>query len=50
MLFHKQVLAILSLQWQQPQSLREDELALIHFSAQQIGIVIACLRAQTVAA
>lgn len=49
MLFHKQVLAVLSLQWQQPQNLREDELSLIHLSAQQIGIAIACLRHQPVA-
>jgi CheY-like chemotaxis protein len=38
------VLAVLSLQWQQPQLLREDELSLLHLSAQQVGMVLICAR------
>lgn len=38
------VLAVLSLQWQHPQVLREDELTLLHLSAQQVGMVLICAR------
>lgn len=38
------VLAVLSLQWQQPQTLRDDELSLLHLSAQQVGMVLICAR------
>ncbi|MDJ0617164.1 MAG: response regulator [Calothrix sp. MO_192.B10] len=34
--------AVLSLQWKQPTALKEDELKLIHLSAQLVGIVIDC--------
>jgi len=37
-----QVTAVLSLQWQQPCTLREDELILLHLSAQQVALVLAC--------
>ena len=40
---HGRVLAILSLQWHQPQILKEDELLLLHLSAQQVGIVLSCV-------
>ncbi|BAU12779.1 putative GAF sensor protein [Leptolyngbya sp. NIES-3755] len=39
-----QVLAVLSLQWKQPQSLREDELLLLHLSAQQVALALTCTR------
>lgn len=39
-----EVLAVLSLQWQQPQSLREDELLLLHLSAQQVALALTCTR------
>ena len=42
-IFRDQVLAILSLQWQQPCPLQEDELALIDLSAQQIGMALTCI-------
>lgn len=37
-----QVTAVLSLQWQKPCTLREDELKLIHFSTQLLALVINC--------
>ncbi len=43
-IFQNTVLAILSLQWQQPQVLRDDELLLLHLSAQQVGMVLICAR------
>ncbi|MBD1842296.1 response regulator [Cyanobacteria bacterium FACHB-63] len=39
-----EVLAVLSLQWKQPQSLREDELLLLHLSAQQVALALTCTR------
>lgn len=42
--FYDDVLAVLSLQWKQPCSLREDELMLIHLSAQQVGLTLTCAR------
>ncbi|MCU0553088.1 MAG: response regulator [Leptolyngbya sp. Prado105] len=39
-----EVLAILCLQWKQPQTLREDELLLLHLSAQQVALAITCSR------
>ncbi len=42
--YHNQVLAVLSLQWKQPCSLREDELKLIHLSAQLMAIALNCSR------
>jgi CheY-like chemotaxis protein len=40
-----EVLAVLSLQWKQPSTLREDELVLLHLSAQQIALALTCSRA-----
>ncbi|NDJ17834.1 response regulator [Myxacorys almedinensis] len=37
-----EMLAILSLQWKQPCTLREDELFLVYLSAQQVAISLAC--------
>jgi CheY-like chemotaxis protein len=37
-----EVLAILSLQWKQPCTLREDELFLLHLSAQQVALALTC--------
>lgn len=39
-LYRSQVLAILSLQWLQPCKLSEDEVKLIHLSAQQVGLAL----------
>ncbi len=36
------VLAVLSLQWQQPCTLREDELMMLHMSAQQVALALCC--------
>jgi len=41
--YRDQVLAVLSLQWKNPCILREDELVLLHLSAQQVALAIACL-------
>jgi len=40
--FHNQLLAVLSLQWQQPHTLQEDELSLLNLSAQQIALALTC--------
>lgn len=37
-----EVLAVLSLQWKQPCTLREDELMLLHLSAQQVALALTC--------
>lgn len=37
-------LALLSLQWKQPCKLREDELFLLHLSAQQVALALTCNR------
>jgi CheY-like chemotaxis protein len=39
-----EVLAVLSLQWHQPCELREDELILLHLSAQQVALALTCSR------
>lgn len=39
-LYRSQVLAMLSLQWLQPCKLSEDEVKLIHLSAQQVGLAL----------
>jgi CheY-like chemotaxis protein len=39
-LYRGEVMAILSLQWLQPCRLREDEIKLIHLSAQQVGLAL----------
>jgi CheY-like chemotaxis protein len=38
--YRNQVLGVLSLQWRQPCTLRDDELKLIHLSAQLVGIAL----------
>lgn len=38
--YRDEMLAVLSLQWKQPCTLREDELELIHTSAQQVAIAL----------
>lgn len=42
--YRGEVLAVLSLQWKQPCTLREDELRLIHLSAQLVAIALTCTR------
>ncbi|GAA6622711.1 response regulator [Scytonema sp. NUACC26] len=42
--FREEVLAVLSLQWKQPCTLREDELKLIHLSAQLVAIALTSTR------
>jgi CheY-like chemotaxis protein len=39
-----EVMAVLSLQWKQPCTLREDELVLLHLSAQQVALALTCSR------
>ncbi len=45
-LYQDQVFAVLSLQWKQPCTLREDELVLLHLSAQQVAIALICTQDQ----
>jgi CheY-like chemotaxis protein len=47
--YQDKVVAVLSLQWKQPCSLQEDELLLLHLSAQQVGLVLTCKRLSPVA-
>ena len=42
--FQDALLAVLSLQWAQPQAFQDDEMALIQLAAQQVGVVLAALR------
>jgi CheY-like chemotaxis protein len=42
--YASKVLAVLSLQWKKPCTLREDELKLIHLSAQLVATVLSCTR------
>lgn len=42
--YRNEVLAVLSLQWKQPCSLREDELLLLHLSAQQVALALTSCR------
>ncbi|MBW4417960.1 MAG: response regulator [Myxacorys californica WJT36-NPBG1] len=44
------VLAILSLQWQQPCVFREDELFLLHLAAQQVALALICTQSKRVMA
>lgn len=44
--YRNEVLAVLSLQWKQPCTLREDELKLIHLSAQLVAIALTSTRYQ----
>lgn len=43
-IFQGEVLAVLSLQWAQPCTLREDELMLLELSSQQIALALVCTR------
>ena len=43
-IYQSELLAVLSLQWQQPSKLREDEVVLIHLCAQQVALVLVCAR------
>ena len=43
--FQEQLLAVLSLQWQQPGQLQEDRLELLHLVVQQIALAIAAMPA-----
>ncbi len=42
--FQATLLGLLSLQWHQPQEITEEDLALMQLTAQQIGLVLACLQ------
>jgi CheY-like chemotaxis protein len=44
-----QGIALLSLQWEEPYQLREDELVLLHLAAQQVGLAIASSRSYDLA-
>ena len=37
-----EVLAVLSLYWHKPTTLRQDELVLLHLSAQEVSLVLTC--------
>jgi GAF domain-containing protein len=41
-LTHGNVAGLLSLQWQHPCTLREDELVTLHLAAQQIALALCC--------
>jgi GAF domain-containing protein len=43
-IYRHEVLAVLSLQWFRPSTLREDELVLLHLSAQQVALTLTCTR------
>lgn len=43
-IYRQEVLALLSLQWKKPCQLRPDELNTIHLSAQELGLVLTCLK------
>ncbi|MBD2465438.1 response regulator [Oscillatoria sp. FACHB-1407] len=45
--FQHEVLAVLSLQWQCPCALQDNELTLLHLCAQQVALAIACARHTT---
>jgi GAF domain-containing protein len=42
--FQDTILAVLSLQWAQPQAVQDGEMALIQLAARQVGVVLAALR------
>ncbi|XWK89198.1 MAG: response regulator [Phormidium sp.] len=44
-IYRDQVMAVLSLQWKNPCQLREDEIKLIHLSAQQVALVLTSTKA-----
>ncbi len=41
--YRNAVNAVISVQWRQPCTLREDELGLLHLSAQQVALALACV-------
>ncbi|PZV13629.1 MAG: two-component system response regulator [Leptolyngbya sp.] len=41
--YRNDVNAVLSVQWKHPCTLREDELVLLHLSAQQVAVALACI-------
>ncbi|MEC4984269.1 MAG: response regulator [Oscillatoria sp. PMC 1068.18] len=43
-IYREELLALLSLQWQQPAKIQEDELKLMHLSAQQVALAIISTR------
>lgn len=43
-IYRNELLAVLSLQWKRPCSLRDDELALLQLSAQQVALALTCTR------
>jgi CheY-like chemotaxis protein len=43
--YRRKLLAVLSLQWKKPCQLREDEIMLIHLSAQQVALALTSTRA-----
>ncbi|MEB3828126.1 response regulator [Phormidium sp. CCY1219] len=43
-LFRNEKIALLSLQWKQPCTLREDQLQMLHLSVQQVAIALTCTR------
>jgi CheY-like chemotaxis protein len=43
-IYRHEMLAVLSLQWSRPATLREDELVLLHLSAQQVALALTCTR------
>jgi GAF domain-containing protein len=46
-IYRHQIIAVLSLQWKQPCTLREDELRLIDLSAQLVAIALTSSRCHT---
>jgi CheY-like chemotaxis protein len=42
--YRDELLAVLSLQWKQPFTLREDEVSTIHLCARQVGVTLTCVR------
>ncbi|MCT7964619.1 response regulator [Laspinema sp. D1] len=42
--YRNEQIAVLSLQWKEPSILREDELELLHLSAQQVALALTCTR------
>jgi CheY-like chemotaxis protein len=49
-IFRQEAMALLSLQWQQPHALTEEELGMLQLAAQQVGMALTCARQSLVAA
>ncbi|NEP41184.1 MAG: response regulator [Okeania sp. SIO2H7] len=43
-IYRKEAIALLSLQWKKPCQLRPDELTTVHLSAQQVALALTCLK------